>query len=164
MKKMFQWISLLLIAASLTSCSPDNKTGETKGTSDEPGPQKQAINTDKAPAAIGPYSQAIQTGNLIFTSGQIPIDPETGEVVSGGIKEQAMQVFENLNAVLNASGADLADVIKTTVYIKDMNDFPTVNSVYDLWIPEPYPARSCVEVSRLPKDVLIEVEAVAVKR
>lgn len=122
---------------------------------------KQEIKTDKAPAAIGPYSQGIQAENLIFSSGQLPIDPATGEIAAGGIEGQAKQVFENLKAVLNASGADLADVIKTTVFIKDMNDFGKVNEIYGSYFSAPYPARSCFEVARLPKDVLIEAEAVA---
>lgn len=122
---------------------------------------KQEIKTDKAPAAIGPYSQGIQAGNLIFSSGQLPIDPATGEIAAGGVEGQARQVFENLKAVLNASGADLADVLKTTVFIKDMNDFGKVNEIYGSYFSAPYPARSCFEVARLPKDVLIEAEAVA---
>lgn len=123
---------------------------------------KKEIKTKKAPEAIGPYSQAIQIGKFIFTSGQIPIDPDTGEIAGNTIEEQARQVFENLWAVLGAAGADFSDVVKTTVLIKDMNDFAKVNEIYGSYFTEPYPARSCYEVSRLPKDVLIEVEAVAV--
>lgn len=123
----------------------------------------KAVHTDKAPAAIGPYSQAIDTGPLIYTSGQIPIDPSTGQVVSGGIKEQTAQVLENLKNVLEAAGSSMEKVIKTTVFMKDLSDFSAMNEVYAKYFSEPYPARSCVEVNRLPKDVLIEIEAVALK-
>lgn len=122
---------------------------------------KQIIATDKAPAAIGPYSQAIQTGNLIFTSGMIPIDPATNTLVEGDITVQAKQAIGNLEALLQASGSDLDHVLKTTVFIKDMNDFGKVNEVYASFFTKDCPARSCVEVARLPKDVLIEIEAVA---
>ena len=122
---------------------------------------KQIIATDKAPAAIGPYSQAIQTGNLIFTSGMIPIDPATNTLVEGDITVQAKQAIGNLEALLQASGSDLDHVIKTTVFITDMNDFSKVNEVYASFFTKDCPARSCVEVARLPKDVLIEIEAVA---
>lgn len=121
-----------------------------------------AISTDKAPAAIGPYSQAIKVGDKVFTSGQIPIIPETGEIEKGGIEAQTRQVFENLRAVLNAAGSGLDKVIKTTVFIKDMNDFALINKIYSGYFSAPYPARSCVEVARLPKDVGIEIEVVAV--
>lgn len=124
--------------------------------------EKKEIKTKNAPLAVGPYSQGIKTGHLIFTSGQIPLEPASGEIVSGGIEKQAKQVFENLQAVLKASGAALCDVIKTTVYIKDLNDFAAVNEIYAQYFAQPYPARSCVEVSRLPKDALVEIEAVAV--
>lgn len=123
----------------------------------------KAVHTDKAPAAIGPYSQAIDTGALIYTSGQIPIDPSTGQVVSGGIKEQTAQVLENLKNVLEAAGSSMEKVIKTTVFMKDLSDFSAMNEVYAKYFSEPYPARSCVEVNRLPKDILIEIEAVALK-
>lgn len=120
------------------------------------------IRTDKAPEAIGPYSQGIQTGGVIFTSGQIPIDPSTGTVVAGDIRNQTEQVIRNLTAVLKASCADLSHVVKTTVFLRDMNDFSQFNEVYATFFTKPYPARSTVEVSRLPRDVLIEIEAVAV--
>jgi len=123
----------------------------------------KAVKTDKAPAAIGPYSQAIDTGTFIYTSGQIPVNPSTGEVVDGGIEQQTAQVLENLKNVLEAAGSSLSKVIKTTVFIKDMNNFSTMNEVYKSYFTEPYPARSCVEVARLPKDVLVEIEAVAQK-
>lgn len=123
--------------------------------------QKEIISTDKAPAAIGPYSQAVRVGNMVYTSGQIPVVPEKGEIVSGGIEEQARQVLENLKAVLNAAGTDFKNVVKTTVFIKDMNNFAAVNKVYSEYFSQPYPARSCVEVARLPKDVGVEIEVVA---
>jgi len=123
---------------------------------------KIIINTAQAPAAIGPYSQANQFGNMVFTSGQIPLIPETMELIEGGITEQAEQVMKNLVAVLEAAGASASTVIKTTCYIKDMNDFVAFNEVYGRYFPESAPARSCVEVARLPKDVLVEVEAIAV--
>lgn len=123
--------------------------------------QKEIISTDKAPAAIGPYSQAVRVGNMVYTSGQIPVVPEKGEIVSGGIGEQARQVLENLKAVLNAAGTDFKNVVKTTVFIKDMNNFAAVNKVYSEYFSQPYPARSCVEVARLPKDVGVEIEVVA---
>ena len=119
------------------------------------------IKTSQAPKAIGPYSQAIRAGNMIFVSGQIPIDPATGTVAMG-IEQQAAQVFENVAAVLAAAGASFSDVAKTTVFIRNMDDFAKVNEVYARYFAAPFPARACVEVSRLPKDVLIEVEAVAV--
>ncbi|MDN2664375.1 RidA family protein [Psychromonas sp. 14N.309.X.WAT.B.A12] len=122
---------------------------------------KTIINTEKAPAAIGPYSQANQLGNLVFTSGQIPLDPVSMEVVAGGVAEQAEQVMQNLMAVLEEAGASASTVVKTTCFIKDMNDFVAFNEVYAKYFAELAPARSCVEVARLPKDVLVEVEAVA---
>jgi len=122
---------------------------------------KQIISTDKAPQAIGPYSQAVRVGNLLFTSGMIPIDPATNTLVEGGIEVQAKQAIGNLAALLSASGSSLAQVVKTVVFIKDMNDFAKVNEVYATFFTENFPARSCVEVARLPKDVLIEIEAVA---
>ena len=122
---------------------------------------KQVIHTDKAPAAIGPYSQAIQIGQLLFTSGQIPIDPETGAIVEGGIQEQARQSLNNIKAILNAAGTNMGAVVKTTVFLQDMNDFAAMNEVYAQFFQEPYPARSAVQVGRLPKDALVEIEAVA---
>lgn len=122
---------------------------------------KQVIHTDKAPAAIGPYSQAIQIGQLLFTSGQVPIDPETGAIVEGGIQEQARQSLNNIKAILNAAGTNMGAVVKTTVFLQDMNDFAAMNGVYAQFFQEPYPARSAVQVARLPKDVLVEIEAIA---
>ena len=123
---------------------------------------KKAIATDKAPADIGPYSQAIEVGNLIFTSGVIPVVPETGEIPQGA-QAQADQALRNLSALLEASGTDMERVIKTTVFIKNMDDFGKINEIYAGYFTGVFPARSCVEVARLPKDVLIEVEAIAEK-
>lgn len=122
---------------------------------------KQVIHTDKAPAAIGPYSQAIQIGQLLFTSGQVPIDPETGAIVEGVIQEQARQSLNNIKAILNAAGTNMGAVVKTTVFLQDMNDFAAMNEVYAQFFQEPYPARSAVQVGRLPKDALVEIEAIA---
>ena len=122
---------------------------------------KKQIKTNNAPKAIGPYSQAIQIGDFIFTSGQIPIDPKTGEIVSAEIEVQTKQVLENIKAVLTEAGAFMENVVKTTVFVKDLKDFVVVNEVYGEYFSEPYPARSCVEVSKLPKDVLIEIEVIA---
>lgn len=122
--------------------------------------QLQVIATDKAPAAIGPYSQAIKLGGLLFTSGQIPLDA-AGQLVEGGIEEQTHQVFRNLEAVLAAAGAGFQDVVKATVFMKDMNQFVTVNGIYSSYFGEHKPARSAVEVARLPKDVLVEIEVIA---
>ena len=122
---------------------------------------KSIIHTSKAPAAIGPYSQAIQIGQLLFTSGQVPIDPETGAIVEGGIQEQARQSLNNIKAILNAAGTNMGAVVKTTVFLQDMNDFAAMNEVYAQFFQEPYPARSAVQVGRLPKDALVEIEAIA---
>jgi len=122
----------------------------------------EIISTSKAPAAIGPYSQAVKVGNVIYTSGAIPVDPANGEIVAGGVAEQAEQSLKNLKEVLAGAGASLDDVVKTTVFIKNMNDFATINEVYKKYFTKNFPARSCVEVARLPKDVLIEIECVAV--
>jgi len=122
----------------------------------------EIISTTNAPAAIGPYSQAVKAGNVIYTSGAIPIDPSNGEVVVGGVAEQAEQALKNLQEVLAGAGASLDAVVKTTVFIKNMNDFATINEVYKKYFTNNFPARSCVEVARLPKDVLIEIECVAV--
>lgn len=123
---------------------------------------KTAISTDKAPAAIGPYSQAIEVNGMIYTSGVIPVVPATGEIPEG-VEAQADQAIGNLAALLEAAGTSTAKVIKTTVFIKDINDFGKINEIYAKYFTETFPARSCVEVARLPKDVLIEIEAVAVK-
>ena len=122
---------------------------------------KKDISTTKAPAAIGPYSQAIRVGNLVYTSGQIPIDPATGNFVEGGIKEQTRQSLTNIKAILEEAGLSMADVVKTTVFMADMNDFADMNSVYAEFFAEPYPARSAVAVKTLPKGALVEIEVVA---
>ncbi len=124
---------------------------------------KTIISTKKAPAAIGPYSQAVEVNGMIYTSGVIPIDPATNELVEGDIVIQAKQAIGNLAALLKEAGSSCDNVIKTTVFIKDMNDFAKVNQVYAEFFKENCPARSCVEVARLPKDVLIEIEAIACK-
>ena len=122
----------------------------------------KVISTDKAPAAIGPYSQAIEVNGMVFTSGVIPVDPQTG-VIPATIEEQANQAFSNLKNLIEASGATIDKVIKTTVFIKEMNDFGKINEIYATYFKEPFPARSCVEVARLPKDVMLEFEAVVAK-
>ena len=119
------------------------------------------ISTKKAPAAIGPYSQAVQVGNLVYTSGQIPIDPATGVFVEGGIKEQTRQSLLNVKAILEEAGLTMSDVVKTTVFMADMNDFADMNAVYAEFFTEPYPARSAVAVKTLPKGALVEIEVVA---
>ena len=121
----------------------------------------KAISTKKAPAAIGPYSQAIQVGNLVYTSGQIPIVPATGAFVEGGIKEQTRQSLTNVKAILEEVGLTMNNVVKTTVFMADMNDFADMNSVYAEFFTEPYPARSAVAVKTLPKGALIEIEVIA---
>ena len=123
--------------------------------------EKKIISTDKAPAAIGPYSQAVKAGDIIYTSGMIPVIPQIGEIVDG-VEAQARQVLTNVRSLLEASGSSMDKVIKTTVFIKDMNDFAKINAIYAEFFEEgSYPARSCVEVARLPKDVLMEMEAIA---
>ncbi len=122
---------------------------------------KVIISTENAPAAIGPYSQAVRIGNLVFTSGQIPIDPQTGQIVAEDIKSQTRRVLDNVAAVLEAAGTSLENVIKATVFIKNMNDFAEINAVYGEYFPVQPPARSTVEVARLPKDVGVEIEVVA---
>ena len=122
---------------------------------------KQVISTSKAPAAIGPYSQAIQVGNLLYASGQIPIDPSTGSIVDGGIKEQTRQSLLNIQAILEEAGLSFANVVKTTVFLADISDFADMNGVYAGFFTEPYPARSAVAVKSLPKGALVEIEVVA---
>lgn len=124
---------------------------------------KKIISTPKAPAAIGPYSQAIEVNGLLFTSGVIPIVPSTGELAKGGIEAQADQAIGNLTALIEAAGAKIENTIKTTVFIKNMDDFAKVNEIYAKYFTTDFPARSCVEVARLPKDVLIEIEAIVEK-
>ena len=122
---------------------------------------KKIISTTKAPSAIGPYSQAIQVGKLIYTSGQIPINPATGSFVEGGIKEQTRQSLLNVKAILEEAGLTMGNVVKTTVFMADMNDFADMNAVYAEFFAEPYPARSAVAVKTLPKGALVEIEVVA---
>ncbi|NHH99666.1 MULTISPECIES: RidA family protein [Oceanimonas] len=122
---------------------------------------KTVIATDQAPAAIGPYVQATRVGNMVYTSGQIPLDPASMDVVEGGIEAQTKQVMDNLMAVLAEAGADASSVVKTTCFLSDMNNFLAFNEVYASYFAAGAPARSCVEVARLPKDVLVEVEAIA---
>ncbi|GGI64653.1 RidA family protein [Enterococcus alcedinis] len=118
------------------------------------------ITTNGAPGAIGPYSQAIQIGELVYTSGQLPVNPTTG-MIPEGVKEQAKQSLENVQAILESTGTSMEKVFKTTIFIKDMNDFVEINEVYSQFFKEPFPARSCVEVARLPKDVKVEIEVIA---
>ena len=120
----------------------------------------KVVATEKAPAALGPYSQAQIVGNLVFTSGQIGVDPATG-TVADTVEGQAHQVFRNIAAILEAAGSGMSKVVKTLVFLKDMNDFAAVNAIYAEYFTEPFPARSCVEVARLPKDFLIECEVIA---
>ena len=122
----------------------------------------EVIHTNDAPAALGPYSQAIKAGNLLFVSGQVPLVPETMEVVEGDVQAQTAQSLKNLKAILADSGADFSNVVKTTVFIKDMNEFGAINEVYAEYFGENKPARACVEVARLPKDVKVEIEVIAV--
>lgn len=121
---------------------------------------RKAIQTGSAPAAIGPYSQAIQTGNLLFVSGQIPLDPASGQLVSAEVDEQAVRVLKNLQAVIEAAGGSMSQVVKTTIFLKNMDDFAKVNEVYGSFFEAPFPARATVEVSRLPRDVKVEIEAI----
>ena len=121
---------------------------------------QKVISTDKAPSAIGPYSQAVEINGMVYTSGVIPA---TGEVAEGGVEAQAEQAFKNLCNLVEESGSKVENIVKTTVFIKEMNDFGKINEIYKKYFKEPFPARSCVEVARLPKDVLLEVEAIAWK-
>ncbi len=123
---------------------------------------RQAVTTDKAPAAIGPYSQAIKAGNLLFLSGQIPLDPKTGNLVEGGIEPQTRQVFANIQAILTAAGASFDNVVSVGVFLADMNDFAKMNAIYGEHFSSPAPARATVQVARLPKDCLVEIQVVAV--
>ncbi len=123
----------------------------------------KCVNTDKAPAAIGPYSQAINAGNIVFVSGQLPIDPATGAFPEGGVAEQTRQSLSNMKAILQEAGLDLANVVKTTVFLADMGDFAEMNGVYSQFFSMPFPARSAVAVKTLPKNALVEIECIAVK-
>ena len=139
-----------LIGPTLFSC----KKGSTK--------MKKEIKTDKAPKAIGPYSQAISANGMVFASGQIAIDPATGEILQGGIEGQTRQVLSNLKAVLEAAGSSIDKAVKCTVYLQDMNDYAAMNAVYAESFSSPYPARAAVQVARLPKDVKVEIDVLAV--
>ncbi len=121
----------------------------------------QIINTELAPAAIGPYSQGVVAGGLLFVSGQIPLNPQTGEIVGGGIAVQTTQVLENMKAIVEAAGAPWSNVVKVTIYIVDMQQFAVVNQIYGTYFSSPFPARACVEVSKLPKGVEVEMDAIA---
>lgn len=122
---------------------------------------KQSIHTTEAPAAIGPYSQAVRSGNWIFVSGQIPLDPATGTIVPGGVAEQTRRVCENLGAILRSAGGSFAHVVKTTVYLADMDDFAAMNEVYGTYFTAPAPARATIQAARLPRDVRVEIDAIA---
>jgi 2-iminobutanoate/2-iminopropanoate deaminase len=123
---------------------------------------KEIVATERAPRAIGPYSQAVRNGNFLFASGQIPIDPATGEFVAGGITEQTEQVMLNVSAILEAAGAGLEQVVKTTVFLADMDDFTAMNEVYGRFFGEDPPARATVQAARLPRDARVEIEAIAI--
>jgi 2-iminobutanoate/2-iminopropanoate deaminase len=122
---------------------------------------KQEVKTEKAPQAIGPYSQGIVAPPFVFCSGQIPLDPATGQIVAGGIEDQTRRSLQNLSAVIEAAGSSMAKVVKVTVFLKDMNDFAAMNKVYAEFFPAPAPARAAIEVARLPRDVKVEIEAIA---
>ena len=122
---------------------------------------KQPIKTPRAPAAIGPYSQGVKAGGFIFVSGQIPLDPTSGEVVEGDVAHQADRVMRNIRAILDDSGSTMEDIVKTTIYLADMNDFAAVNEVYSRYFSSEAPARATIQVARLPKDVIVEIEATA---
>jgi len=124
---------------------------------------RKIVSTDAAPKAVGPYSQAVWAGDLLFCAGQIPLDPATGQVVPGGVVEQTVRVLENLRAVLVSQRLDLANIVKTTVFVADLNHFTALNEVYARYFTGDFPARSTVQVTRLPKDVLVEIEAVAIR-
>lgn len=123
--------------------------------------KKKIVTTDKAPAALGPYSAAVKAGHYVFTAGQLGIDPSSGNFIDGGIEAQTRQALENLKAILEAAGTKMSKVIKTTVFLLDMNDFGAMNEIYGEYFTKKYPARSAVQVARLPKDGLVEIEAVA---
>ena len=122
---------------------------------------KQAISSSNAPKAIGPYSPAVRAGQLLFVSGQVPLDPATGQMVEGGIAEQTRRVLDNIGALLKAADRSFADVVRTTIFLADMNDFGAVNDIYGQYFSEPYPARATVQVARLPKDARVEIDVIA---
>ena len=123
--------------------------------------QKTVVNAPTAAPAIGPYSPALRVGNLLFLSGQIPLDPATGQLVDGDVRAQTTRVLQNMGELLKAGGADFANVVRTTIFLADMNDFALVNEIYASFFTEPYPARATVQVARLPKDVRVEIDAIA---
>ena len=125
--------------------------------------EKEVIFSSNAPKALGPYSQAVKVSNMLFVSGQIPLNPDTMEIVSNDVKDQTHQVMKNLKAILDEAGCSFNDVVKTTIFIKNMNDFSNINEVYSMYFTDHKPARATVEVSRLPKDVMVEIELIAVK-
>lgn len=122
---------------------------------------KQVVNTDQAPKAIGPYSQAIKANGFLFVSGQLPTDKDTGEIVQGGIEAQTRQSLENIKAILTATNTSFANVVKTTVFLKDMNDFAAMNGIYANYFTQECPARACIQVAKLPKDAMVEIEVIA---
>jgi 2-iminobutanoate/2-iminopropanoate deaminase len=122
---------------------------------------RDAVSTSSAPAAIGPYSQAVRAGSLLFVSGQIPLDPATGKIVEGDLAAQTHRVFQNLGAILHAAGASFENVVRTTVYLADMNDFPAMNEIYGTYFSSPAPARATVQAARLPRDARLEIEVIA---
>lgn len=124
---------------------------------------RTVVKTEHAPGAIGPYSQAIVAGDLVFCSGQIPLNPQTGQLISGSVEDETRRVLDNLRAVLEAAGTSLDRIVKTTIFLADMNDFASVNTVYGSYFPGDPPARSTVQVARLPRDVRVEIEAVALR-
>jgi 2-iminobutanoate/2-iminopropanoate deaminase len=124
------------------------------------GANREIVKTDKSPGAIGPYSQAVKTDTMVFVSGQLPLDPATGNLVNADIQAETRQAIHNLKNILEAAGSSLEKVVKTTLYIKNMNDFPVINEIYGEYFPQDPPARACVEVARLPKDANFEIEAV----
>src|SRR6476659_7804356 len=121
---------------------------------------KEVVSSDAAPKAIGPYSQAVRAGNLLFVSGQVPIDPATGNMIDGDVSAQSRRVFENIGALLQAAGLSFSNVVRTTVFLADMNDFAAMNAVYATYFREPYPARATVQVARLPKDARVEIDLI----
>jgi 2-iminobutanoate/2-iminopropanoate deaminase len=122
---------------------------------------KHTVSSDQAPKAIGPYSPAVRAGQLLFVSGQVPLDPATGQMVDGGIAEQTRRVLDNIGALLTAGGCSFADVVRTTIFLADMSDFAAVNEIYGQYFNEPYPARATVQVARLPKDARVEIDVIA---
>lgn len=122
---------------------------------------KEAIKTNKGPAAMGPYSQAVRANGFVFVSGQVCIDPATNQFIAGDVQQQTERVLQNISNILEAAGTSMAKVVRTTVFLKNIADFPKMNEIYGKYFPEPYPARSTVEVARLPKDVLVEIDAIA---